>query len=115
MTEEEEYLSELVISWQQNYKKSLTTLLLLMAVKEKQLWSKEIILKIDNISVGKIEIDEKSLYRALRRLEKLELVKHTTKKAEKTGAKRKFYKTTELGFKFIDSVNHILIDLTKIN
>ncbi len=111
--EEDELLNELTTSWQQNYKKSLVTVLILKSLEVKPLWSKGILDRIEDLSETKVSLDEKSLYRALRRLEKTGLISHESEQVKKTGAKRKIYEVSEFGVKFLQSINELLVELPK--
>ncbi len=105
--EHEEYLDELARSWHQTYKKSVTSLLILVSLRQKPLWSKEIMRAIAKKTDGQIELDEKSLHRALRRLLAQDLVVHTTDEGHKTGALRKVYSLTPLGKNYLTRIRRL--------
>jgi DNA-binding PadR family transcriptional regulator len=96
-SEIEEYLDELSLSWWQNYKKSISSYIILSTLEERDLWSKQIHARIFEMTKSKLSLDDKSLHRAMRRLESQGLVSHSNDRGNKTGAKRKIYSVTESG------------------
>ncbi len=96
-SELEEYIEELSLNWFEVYKKSLSTYLLLNLLETHSLWSKPIRQKLEEISLSRLVMDDKSLYRALRRLEKQGLITHTTDIGQKTGLKRKIFCISDEG------------------
>lgn len=102
----EEYLNELAYSWSETYKKSMVTYVVLSVLTNNNLWSREIHEEINSATNSKISLDEKSLHRVLRRLEKNGLINHKKRDGKKTGAERKVYSITEDGKSFLDLINN---------
>jgi DNA-binding PadR family transcriptional regulator len=102
----EEYLDELAYSWSETFKKSMVTYVVLSILAKNNLWSKEIHEAISSVTSSKISLDEKSLHRTLRRLEKYGLISHKKIDGQKTGAERKVYSITEDGKSFLDLINN---------
>ncbi len=91
------YERDIIGKWLNSFKKSTTIYLILTALRSKEMWSKELD-EYMNEKVGSIiSIDERSLYRALRRLNDIDLVTFQEVDADKTGANRKVYSLTESG------------------
>lgn len=96
-SESEEYIEELVISWRQVYKKSITSILILKSLENQPKWSQQIHQQLELMSGSKLSLDQRSLHRALRRLNSSGLIELEKKSGEKREAKHKFYKITEDG------------------
>jgi DNA-binding PadR family transcriptional regulator len=101
----EEYLNELAYNWSETFKKSMATYVILSILAKESSWSKEIHKAIKSVTNSKLSLDEKSLHRSLRRLEKYGLINHEKRGGKKTGAERKVYSITEDGQKFLDLIN----------
>jgi DNA-binding PadR family transcriptional regulator len=95
---------DLAQTWHQNHKKSLATVFILLSLTSSPKWSKEIADFIFKQTNWQITLDQKSLHRALRRLESLSLISSTLQPAPKTGARRKIYSLTDQGTTFLNQI-----------
>lgn len=99
-----DYEKAIFEQWLEIYKRSATTRLLLKAVADKPRYSKEIHDYIGKEIDGKWSINEKSMHRTLRRLSKLDLIKHTEKKVKGSGLKKKVYSITPHGSAVLEAM-----------
>ncbi len=88
---------QILALWSEIHKKSTLTLFILLALARAPGWSGDIAAFLVSNSSGHLSIDEQSLYRALRRLEGLNVITHSPRQVAGTGAKRKVYELTESG------------------
>ncbi len=93
---DEQVLSILLDQWESNYKKGLLTFWLLLLLRERPMYVFEMGQALVNASQGTIAADGKSLYRALRRFERIGLVESAWRSSE-VGPRRRYYHLTELG------------------
>lgn len=97
--------NELLLSWENTYKKGQLTLWIFMALQERKKYVDEIKAFIEKESNGTISCEEQSLYRALRKYEHIGVLKHELKQGNK-GPDRKYYYLTAMGQElFIQFVN----------
>lgn len=89
-------LSELLSAWEETYKKGQLTLWIFLSLQESPKYVDEIKEFVENQSHGAITCEEQSLYRALRKYEHVEVLKHELRKGNK-GPERKYYYLTALG------------------
>jgi len=89
-------LNELLISWENTYKKGQLTLWIFMALQESKKYVDEIKGFIEKKSNGTISCEEQSLYRALRKYEHIDVLTYDLKEGNK-GPDRKYYYLTNLG------------------
>lgn len=89
-------LNELLLSWENTYKKGQLTLWVFMALQESKKYVDEIKHFIETKSGGTISCEEQSLYRALRKFEHIDVLAHDLQDGNK-GPDRKYYYLTELG------------------
>ena len=89
-------LDELLLSWENTYKKGQLTLWIFMALQENKKYVDEIKSFIEKKSNGTIRCEEQSLYRALRKYEHIQVLTHDLKEGNK-GPERKYYYMTDLG------------------
>ena len=90
------HLDNLLLSWENTYKKGQLTLWIFMALKEDQKYVEEIKSFIETKSNGTISCEEQSLYRALRKYELINIVAFDLREGNK-GPERKYYYLTTLG------------------
>lgn len=102
MQELEEYQTELINKWEELHKKSMVTLLILFALTESPMWSKELEQWLKKTSGW--ELNERSLHRTLKRMAKLGLIQYKEVDAPKTGASRKVYMISESGISFLNQI-----------
>jgi len=93
---DEQILSILLDQWESNYKKGLLTFWLLLLLHERSMYVFEMGQALINASQGTIAADGKSLYRALRRFERIGLVESRWQASE-VGPRRRYYHLTGLG------------------
>jgi DNA-binding PadR family transcriptional regulator len=97
MNEIDELGHELVHRWAEVHKKSLTTLLIMICLSKKSMWSKEIEAWLTDVTGW--DVTERGLHRSLKRMNELGLIDYEGVSAARTGAARKNYTLTELGRK----------------
>lgn len=89
-------LDELLTTWEGNYKKGLLTFWLLLLLHEREAYAFEISDLVADLSQGSIKADEKSIYRALNRFEKVGIVTSQWRDSD-IGPPRRYYRLTEMG------------------
>ena len=92
----EEKTNQLLLSWENTYKKGQLTLWIFMALQESKKYVDEIKVFIETKSKGTISCEEQSLYRALRKYEYIDVLTYDLGEGNK-GPDRKYYYLTELG------------------
>ncbi len=93
--ESKELVDEQAYSWLEMHKKSAVSYLVLEALSEKKMWSKELVDWITKRTAW--TITEKGLYRVLRRMQKQGSIIFDSQAAARTGAERKIYQMTTEG------------------
>jgi len=93
---DEQILAILLDQWEGTYKKGLLTLWLLLLLHERPMYVFEMGQALVDASQGTITADGKSLYRALRRFERIGLVESAWL-SSKVGPRRRYYHLTGLG------------------
>ncbi|HOD26024.1 MAG: PadR family transcriptional regulator [Bacteroidales bacterium] len=94
-------LDELLLSWENTYKKGQLTLWIFMALQEGKKYVDEIKSFIEEKSDGTITCEEQSLYRSLRKFEHIDVLAFEYQEGNK-GPDRKYYYMTELGQELFD-------------
>lgn len=89
-------LSELLMAWEETYKKGQLTLWIFLALQEDKKYVDEIKTFVETKSNGVITCEEQSLYRALRKYEHINVLTYELRKGNK-GPERKYYYLTDLG------------------
>ncbi len=89
-------LNELLSSWEDTYKKGQLTLWIFLSLQEGEKYVEEIKDFVETKSKGTMTCEEQSLYRALRKYEHIDVLKHELRKGNK-GPDRKYYYLTDLG------------------
>jgi DNA-binding PadR family transcriptional regulator len=92
----EEALLALLDQWESVYKRGLLTFWLLLLLHERPMYAFEMGQELDTVSRGSTTVDEKSLYRALRRFEAMGLVESTWQPSD-VGPRRRYYHLSGLG------------------
>lgn len=92
----EEKLNELLLSWENTYKKGQLTLWIFMALQESRKYVDEIKTFIEEKSDRTISCEEQSLYRALRKYVHIDVLNYELKEGNR-GPDRKYYYLTSLG------------------
>ena len=93
---DEQILTILLDQWEGTYKKGLLTFWLLLLLHERPMYVFEMGQALVDASQGTITADGKSLYRALRRFERIGLVESKWQASE-VGPRRRYYQLTGLG------------------
>jgi len=97
---DEQILAILLDQWESTYKKGLLTFWLLLLLHERPMYVFEMGQALVKASQGTITADGKSLYRALRRFERIGLVESAWL-STKLGPRRRYYHLTSLGTKLL--------------
>ena len=93
---DDDTLLALLDQWESVYKKGLLTFWLLLLLHERPMYAFEMGELLAQVSQGTVTADEKSLYRALRRFEAMDLVESTWQPSD-VGPRRRYYHLTALG------------------
>lgn len=96
------YEQTLLVGWEDVHKKSQLTLWLLLALKAAPKHMAEIKQFIYKHTNDTISADDKSMYRALRRLAEAEIVSYELE-TNKSGPDKKIYRLTEVGIKILEA------------
>jgi PadR family transcriptional regulator, regulatory protein PadR len=86
----------LLDQWESVYKKGLLTFWVLLLLHERPSYVFEMGEQLEELSQGSISVDDKSLYRALRRFEAMGVVESTWQPSD-VGPRRRYYALTGLG------------------
>jgi PadR family transcriptional regulator PadR len=97
-----ENLADLLDTWEGNYKKGLLTFWLLLILHEREAYAFEMSNLIKEVSNDTIQADEKSVYRALNRFEKLGLVASSWRDSD-VGPPRKYYNLSKHGLMLLQA------------
>ena len=93
-----------VAKWVETHKRAALVYLLLAGLEDSPKWSGELTTYIDKATEGAWTVDERSLYRALRRLQNQGLVDHTRQRSDGPGASRKVYSITASGIRIVQTL-----------
>jgi PadR family transcriptional regulator, regulatory protein PadR len=93
----DDYEQKLLEGWEEIYKRGLLTMWLLLAVRDQPRYPAEIAEFINTMTQGTMAADQRSIYRAMRRLSDLELVETSDHPGRRTGADRRYYRLTRTG------------------
>lgn len=96
----DQYLQELLLTWEATYKKGQLTFWLLLALRDEPRYAAELPDYISGITKGSITCEGQSVYRALRKFYDLELVDYELREGSK-GPDRKYYTLTKLGTRLL--------------
>ncbi len=102
----QELVDEHAYSWLEMHKKSALSYLVLEALSESPMWAGEMTTWINQKT--KWGIDERGLYRVLRRLSKQGTITFESIEAERTGAERKVYRLSDEGTALLSSIRDSL-------
>lgn len=89
-------VEELLSQWEEVYKKGLLSFWILLLLHQKELYAYEMTAVIADMSQGTITVDEKSIYRALKRFEENGLVQSELRKSA-VGPPRRYFQLTARG------------------
>lgn len=102
MREWEELGTEITDRWNEVHKKSMIMLILLVALTERPMWSKE--LEEWCLAATGWEISDRGLHRTLKRMNGLGLTSYAEDAAPRTGIKRKKYALTDFGLSVLKNM-----------
>lgn len=91
------YVDTLVYEWDEVYKKGQLGLWVLLSLHDGKKYAAEISEFMYRATNGTFEVQEQSLYRALRRFKGMEMVSVVEEDSPNGGPKRKFYELTPVG------------------
>ncbi len=94
-------LTDLLVAWEETYKKGQLTLWIFLALKDNKKYVDEIKIFVEEESNHTMSCEEQSLYRNLRKFQHLGVVDFETRKGNK-GPERKYYFLTELGHSLLN-------------
>ena len=92
-----DYIDELVYEWDEVYKKGQLSLWVLLSLYDGKKYAAEIADYMNRTTDGAFEVQEQSLYRALRRFKAMKMVSVSEEASPNGGPKRKFYELTQVG------------------
>jgi len=92
-----DYVDELVYEWDEVYKKGQLSLWVLLSLYDGKKYAAEIAEFMNRVTNGTFEVQEQSLYRALRRFKGMRMVSVSEEDSPNGGPKRKFYELTQIG------------------
>ena len=95
-------LSELLIAWEETYKKGQLTLWIFLSLKDGKKYVDEIKSFVEKQSNHTMTCESQSLYRNLRKYQHIGVVNFETGEGNK-GPERKYYFLTELGLELLNS------------
>lgn len=98
----EEFQAEVVDRFRELHKKSMVTVLIMLALTEHSMWAKELEKWCDDIAGW--QISERGLHRTLKRMNGLGLIEYIENGAPRTGVKRKTYSLSEFGFSTLKAI-----------
>jgi PadR family transcriptional regulator, regulatory protein PadR len=90
-------LDELLLKWEESYKKGLLSFWILLLLAERPSYPFEMRPLIEAISQGSISADDNSLYRALNRFAEVGIVSSEVRPSSQ-GPDRRYYSLTEKGY-----------------
>ena len=111
-------LGELLEQWEGVYKKGLLTFWVLLLLHERPMYALEIGEALESVSRGTMSADERSLYRALHRFERVGFVESEWQPTD-VGPPRRYYRLSAMGQELLQrfAQRNILIfqetDITK--
>ena len=89
-------LDTLLAQWEEGYKKGLLSFWILLLLHKEEMYAYEMTAVIAEISQGTVVVDEKSVYRALKRFEENKIIQSSLRKSD-VGPPRRYFRLTELG------------------
>lgn len=95
--ENKSYIQELLDEWDEVYKRGSLALWVMIALADDEKYTSEIQSFIEQSTNGNFTVREQSLYRALRRFEKMKVIRSEEHDSPHGGVMRKYYTLTEIG------------------
>lgn len=96
MTKQKDKLQELLIAWEETYKKGQLTFWIFLSLQDESKYVDEIKSFVEVESGNSMTCEEQSLYRVLRKFEHVGVLSYENRKGNK-GPERKYYFLTPLG------------------
>lgn len=93
-------IEELLETWEGNYKKGLLTFWLLLILHQQKAYAFEMSAMVAEISGEVFTVDEKSIYRALKRFTRYGITSSSWQDSD-VGPARRYYQLTDLGLKLL--------------
>jgi DNA-binding PadR family transcriptional regulator len=108
------YVEQVVEAWEEEYKKGLLTFWILLALHQEKKHVREIKQFIEAEATTNLSVDEKSVYRSVGRLRKMDLLSVEEMESPNGGPKLKLYGVTKTGEKALSefyqrNINSIFI------
>jgi PadR family transcriptional regulator PadR len=100
MNHRSEKPDELLVHWEEVYKKGLLTFWLLLFLHERPAYAYEARSELERLSRNTVSADENSIYRALNRFKTLGLVFSELRDSE-IGPKRRYYRLSRTGVELL--------------
>ncbi|MCC6602571.1 MAG: helix-turn-helix transcriptional regulator [Anaerolineae bacterium] len=89
-------VDELLAQWEDSYKKGLLSFWILLLLHQEERYAYEMTAVIAEMSQGTVVVDEKSVYRALKRFEDNQIIQSSLRKSD-VGPPRRYFRLTKLG------------------
>lgn len=89
-------LETLLAQWEEGYKKGLLSFWILLLLNQEEMYAYAMTAVIAEISQGTVVVDEKSVYRALKRFEENGIIQSSKRKSD-VGPPRRYFSLTDLG------------------
>lgn len=89
-------LDGLLLQWEEAYKKGLLSFWILLLLHQEEMYAYEMTAVISKMSKETLLVDEKSIYRALKRFEGNNIVQSSARKSN-IGPPRRYFSLTSLG------------------
>ncbi|MCB8927674.1 MAG: helix-turn-helix transcriptional regulator [Ardenticatenaceae bacterium] len=86
----------LLSQWEDAYKKGLLSFWILLLLHQEEMYAYEMTAVIADMSQGTVLVDEKSIYRALKRFEDNQIIQSSLRKSD-VGPPRRYFGLTDLG------------------
>src|SRR5205809_651353 len=86
-----------LMQWEEVYKRGLLTFWILLQLSQREMYAYEMRPSIANISQGTIDVDDNSIYRALKRFAEAGWVASVVRPSE-MGPARRYFSLTEAGY-----------------
>lgn len=88
--------SKVLLQWEEVYKRGLVTFWMLLLLSQREMYAYEMRAAIVEISQQTVDVDDNSIYRALRRFTEAGLVRSDVRSSE-TGPPRRYFTLTSAG------------------
>ena len=93
-------ITDLLHTWEESYKKGLLSFWILLSLTQRPMYAYEMKEEIIRFSQGSVSADDNSIYRALKRFTKAELIEGKLYPSP-TGPARKYFSLTPIGTKLL--------------